>query len=196
MPVASVRSAAVVACWAFSPASLAAAPSASRPDRPAASRVGSTMPVRRLVPVVICCNRSVQVSCCVGQPRVAATGSGMATTTGLRATDSLLAGVNPGATELSRSSQVDESGTQTSGATAVPLACPTPARATPCCPASTAATSTESEATIWTATQVSPTDPPSSRHWSAASCIAGAISGAAATRSGNSPEHDDAISRW
>jgi hypothetical protein len=46
----------------------------------------------------------------------------MATTTGLRAMDAALPGANAEAAVRSRASQVVESGIQTSGATAVPLA--------------------------------------------------------------------------
>ena len=85
LPEASARSTAVDASRALAPESCAAALSASRPDRPAASRVGSTTPGLSAVPVLSWPSRSSQVSCSRGQPTAAATGSGIATTTGLRA---------------------------------------------------------------------------------------------------------------
>jgi hypothetical protein len=54
------------------PAAFAATASDTSPARPPASRVGSTTPARRPVPVVIFLNRSVQVSFADGQPRLVA----------------------------------------------------------------------------------------------------------------------------
>ncbi len=126
-----------------------------------------------------------------------ATGSGSATTTGLRAIEAPFVGANALAPPLlSRTSQVEESGTQTSGVTAVPLACPTPASVAPCLLATAAATSTDSEEETLTAMQVPPTAAPSETHWSAAPRTAGAISGAVATDSSIRPEQFGPASCW
>lgn len=185
-PVASARSAPIWRCWS-PPAAVA---SDSRPERPAASRVGSTMPVRSGLLLLTWLSRSFQPSFAFGQPSRVAIGSGIATTTGLRAIEAPLVGANAVASFLRRSSQVDESGIQTSGATAVPGAWPTPARTAPCLAATTAATSTGSEAVTLTAMQVPPTAAPSSTHCVAASSTAGASSEATATVSWICPEQE------
>lgn len=156
------------------------------------------MPARRGLSLRTARSMSFQVSFLSGQPNlVAATGCGMATTTGLRAIEAPLPGANAVAPPLlRRSSQVDESGIQTSGVTAVPLACPTPARLAPCLLATAAATSTGSEAVTFTLMQVPPTAAPSAIHWAAAASTAGATSGAAATPSWISPEQDGPANCW
>ena len=70
----------------------------------------------------------------------------------------------------------------------MPLACPTPARTAPCFAATTAATSTGSEAETSTRMQVGPTAAPSLTHCDAAASTAGASSEATATASRISPE--------
>src|SRR6185369_4710046 len=104
----------------------AVAASANRPDRPDESRVGSTIPICTLLSLVTFLKRSVQVSFACGQPNVAATGSGIARTIGLRATEGTWSGTEPGFAARRRCSHNDESGTHTSGAFALPPACPTP----------------------------------------------------------------------
>jgi hypothetical protein len=195
LPEASARSTAVDASRALAPEACAAALSARRPARPAASRVGSTTPGLSAVPVLSWSSRSFQVSFLRGHPTAAATGSGIATTTGLRAMEVTLVGAKPDAAPRRRSSQVDESGTQTSGELSVPPGWPTPASETPCRPATTAATSTGSLSVTSTATQMPSASAPPSTQASAAALIAGAISGAAETVSRASPEHVGSESR-
>src|SRR5690242_15959663 len=115
--------AAIVACSALAPAPAAALPSETRPASPTASRLGSTMPTLSGCPLVIRCSRAPQVSGVLGQPRVAATGSGMASTTGLRAIDGACGGTRFGPAARTRTSQLDESGTQTSGTTGAAAGC-------------------------------------------------------------------------
>src|SRR5690606_38460674 len=115
---------------------------------------------------------------------------------GLLAIEPPLPGANPAAAVRSRASQVLESGIHTSGTTALPLAWPTPASATPCWLATTAATSTGSMACTWTLTQMPSTAAPSLLHCVAAASTAGAISGAAATLRVNCPSHWGPVNRW
>src|SRR6266508_2542425 len=180
-PVASPRRVATVACWALVPVALAAAPRASRPDSPAASRAGSTMPGRIVASVVIFLSRSAQVSFFAGQPSWLASGSGMARTTGLAAIEGACGGTTSLPTPRSRCSQVDESGTQTSGTLVPPLAWPTPSSAPPCCPAMAAATSAVSIEVTSTATHRPPDAGADFAQRSPTACTTGAISGAAAT---------------
>ncbi|BCB81877.1 hypothetical protein Pflav_082870 [Phytohabitans flavus] len=141
-------------------------------------------------------SRSAQPTFLSGQPRLSASGSGIAATTGLRATEPPSVGVKPDASVLSRTSQVEESGSHTSGASSVPLALPTPARPTLCCPAITAAMSTELTSLTSAATHVPSAEPPSARQLSKVERTAGAISGAAATESLTSPvQREPASSR-
>jgi hypothetical protein len=141
-----------------------ALPSASRPARPAASRVGSTMPVRSELPVVILVTRSDQASFLSGQPTFSAMGVGMATTTGLCAIEVPSVGTKPEASELSRISQVDESGSHTSGTSADLPAGGRPVSVTPCLSARAEAVVAGLTPVTFTATQVPLTLAPPELH--------------------------------
>src|SRR4051794_15597069 len=176
---ASEGSAATVSWSAFG-AACATPARVSSPARPAASRDGLTMPVLTALPLVTVASTVCQVTGLSGQPSCLATGSGAANTTGLEAIDGGLTPVFCLVAAASRASQSDESGTQTSGICALPLAWPRPVRAgAPAAAARVVATSAGSAATTVTAThcpvvrelaQVLPV------LW-----IAGAMSGEAAT---------------
>jgi hypothetical protein len=152
------------------------------------------MPVRSLVLLRSSPMISPQLIFAFGQSNCAATGSGMASTTGLRAIDVVEDGRKPDAAAVSRSSQVDESGTQASGTAMVPEAWPRPVRLTPCLPAMAAATSPGSAVVTSTATHTLSTSAPPPDHCAAAACTAGAISADAATVSRTWPLHAGSVS--
>ena len=182
-------------------AAAAALPSATRLASPTASRLGSTTPTRIDCPAISRCRIELQVGSWVGHPRAPAAGSGTASTTGLVATGGACWGTRLGAAERSRTSQVDESGTHTSGtatggsvaagagaADAAGASEVSPARATPARSAMASATSAGSAEVTSTATH-SPSGPRAeSDHRTAACASTGAISGAAAMVSRDSPE--------
>jgi hypothetical protein len=193
---ASLRSAATLRC-APEMSLPAAAPSASSPVSPAASRVGSTMPGSRVLPVVSWPSSSCHLSLRSGQPSFWAIGAGMASTTGLSATGMLSVGTKPGASPPTRSSQLEESGTHTSGTTGLPAAAFRPESATPCLAAMVAAAVAGSVAATATLMQTPPTWAFSPCvHLSAVVWMAPAISAAAVTASFTSPEQSPAERRW
>ena len=110
-----------------------------------------------------------------------AIGAGTATTIGDCAIDLPSVGVNPEASLRRRSSQVDESGIQTSGTVTDAGAEPTPVRPTLCSRATAAAITAGFTPDTVTATQVPFTFAPSVIHRCADCSTAGAISVAAPT---------------
>src|SRR4051794_6850422 len=132
---------------------------------------------------------SPQPSFLSGHPSVAAIGSGIARTTGLRAIDGGSSGTHPDPTVRSRDSQTDESGTHTSGTVVPPAAWPTRFSTASCCPAMAAATPAESAAATFTDTHLSRTVGRVAVHRAAVAWIAGAISGAAAIDRLTFPPH-------
>src|SRR4051812_7565765 len=90
---------------------------------------------------VICESSAAQVSCLSGQPRVLATGCGIARTTGLVAIEVTSAVELLPVAAAIRASQIDESGIHTSGAFNSPPACPSAVSVAPLAPASAAARS-------------------------------------------------------
>src|ERR671921_2538212 len=111
----------------------------------------------------------------------------MATTTGLCAIDLPSVGMKPDASDLRRSSQVEESGIQTSGTLTEAGAGPRPVRATLCSRATAAAMVAGLTLLTLTETHVPPTLAPSVIHCWATCSTAGAISVAAATVSLTEP---------
>jgi hypothetical protein len=139
------------------------------------------MPVRRLVLVCIFASRSFQPSDLSGQPKPSASGTGMATTTGLCAIDLPSVGLKPEASDLRRSSQLDESATHTSGTVTAAAASPTPVSVTPCLRAIAPAMVAGLTPVTLTLTHVLLTLAPLVIHACADCSMAGAISVAAAT---------------
>ena len=110
-----------------------------------------------------------------------ATGSGIAITTGLSATEPSSATVKPGTAARSRTSQFEESEIQTSGTVTVPLAASSPLSDAFCARLTAAATSAGSVASTCTVTHwPCCAAAPAARSW-VAERTSGAISGAAAT---------------
>jgi hypothetical protein len=139
------------------------------------------MPVRSFVSFCIFASRSFQPSGLSGQPKPWASGSGIATTIGLCAIDLPSVGLKPEASDFRRSSQVDESGTHTSGTVTAAAASPTPVSVTPCLRATAPAMVAGLTPVTLTLTQVPLTLAPSVIHACADCSMAGAISVAAAT---------------
>jgi hypothetical protein len=136
-----------------------------------------------LVLVVIWVTRSAAPSFFFGQPSSLATGSGIAMTTGLSATEPSSEMANCGAAALSRCSQERASAIQTSGGFTPSRGAPAPVIETRSFALSTAATSAGSAAWTSTATHLPRTSGRPPAH-SAADCrTAAAMPGAAATDS-------------
>ena len=119
----------------------------------------------------------------LGQPNDAAAGCGIASTTGLRATDGASLGTQSAPAARSRCSQMEESGIHTFGTRTSPAALPTPVRVPWCCPAIAAAMSAGSAAVTATATHFPLMRGLVAVHCSVIARTAGSISGAAATGS-------------
>ena len=195
-PTTSPRIAAAVVCCAFAPVSLAATASDTRPARPAASRVGSTMPARRPVPVVILLSSCFQVSLSCGHLKtLVATGCGTATTTGLDAMEGASFGARFGPSARSRCSHDDDSGIHTFG-TLTCCAPVTPGRFSSDLLASAAAMSADSALVTSTATHRSATLTPLRTQSVAVAWATGTSSGDTArlSRSGLSHPADAASS--
>ena len=146
----------------------------------------------RIVPPVIFVSSCAQVT---DGPRAFATGCGIATTTGLDATDVPLSVIAVDAL-VSRCTHVDASGTQTSGTFVVPFGFPSPVTVVSCADAIAAATSDGCAAVTEMRTHAPSIVVFLAFHASASVCSAGAISGAAEIASGDVVPHADALWWW